>query len=158
MESNSWTGKFAFWYSFKPRKIGWSAYDRRDLRVDGRSSLKYLKKGWNRTEGRGHKDFKKGVQAGSRVGCLKRGLKLPYKLWCYKYELMRQVQVSSTWLISELCLTIYLRKLNLLQMQKVRCRCLHAQQPCKNFTHLICIAIFPATFDMSSQHKCQQLF
>ena len=35
--------------------------------------LKYLKRGWNRKEGRGNKDFKKGEQAGSRVGALKRG-------------------------------------------------------------------------------------
>ena len=34
---------------------------------------KYLKRGWNRKEGRGHKDFKKRRQAGSRVGALKRG-------------------------------------------------------------------------------------
>ena len=42
---------------------------------DGRgNSLKYLKRGWNRTEGRGHKDFKKVEgQAGSRGGCLKNG-------------------------------------------------------------------------------------
>ena len=43
--------------------------------------LKYLKRGWNRTEGRGHKDFKKG-KIGSRGGCLKKGgsLEPPYKL------------------------------------------------------------------------------
>ena len=35
--------------------------------------LKYLKRGWNRKEGRGKKDFEKGGQAGSRVGCLKKG-------------------------------------------------------------------------------------
>ena len=45
-----------------------------------------------------------------------------------------QVKVSSTWIISELCLDIFLRKLNLLQMQKVQCKCLHAQlQICKKF-------------------------
>ena len=44
--------------------------------------LKYLKKGWNRKEGRGHKDFKKDGQARSRVGCLKKGGMEPlYKLW-----------------------------------------------------------------------------
>ena len=31
-------------------------------------------------------------------------------------------------------------------MQKVQCKCLHAQQPCKNLTHLICTAVFSATF------------
>ena len=34
--------------------------------------LKYFKRGWNREEWRGHKDFKKGVQVGSRGGALKR--------------------------------------------------------------------------------------
>ena len=35
--------------------------------------LKYLKRGWNRKEGRGNKDFKKGGgQAGSRSGCVKK--------------------------------------------------------------------------------------
>ena len=29
--------------------------------------------GWNRKEGRGNKDFKKGEQAGSRGGSLKKG-------------------------------------------------------------------------------------
>ena len=34
--------------------------------------------GWNRKEWRGHKDFQKGEQAGSRDGCLKRaGTHLP---------------------------------------------------------------------------------
>ena len=33
-----------------------------------------VKRGWNRKEGRGNKDFKKwGGQAGSRGGCLKKG-------------------------------------------------------------------------------------
>ena len=31
-------------------------------------------------------------------------------------------------------------------MQKVQCKCLHAQQPCKNLTHLICTAVFSTTF------------
>ena len=35
------------------------------------SSLKYLKSGWNKKEGRGNKDFKKLGEAGSRGGCLK---------------------------------------------------------------------------------------
>ena len=38
-----------------------------------RKCLKYLKRGWNRKEGWGHKDLKKGGQAGSRDGCLKNG-------------------------------------------------------------------------------------
>ena len=62
---------------------------------------------------------------------------------CYKSELMRQ----SKGIINLANLrTIYMRKLNLLQMQKVQCKCLHAQQPCKNFTHLICTVVFSAFF------------
>ena len=60
----------------------------RDLREGGANCLKYLKRGWNRKEGRRHKDFKRGGgQAGSRRGCLKRkgggGLGPPYEL-CHK--------------------------------------------------------------------------
>ena len=41
---------------------------------EGRGNcLKYLKRGWNRKEGRGHKDFKKGGKLGQGVGALKRG-------------------------------------------------------------------------------------
>ena len=36
-----------------------------------RDCLKYLKRGWNRKDGRGNKDFIKREQAGSRGGCLK---------------------------------------------------------------------------------------
>ena len=32
-----------------------------------------FKRGWNRNEGRGNKDFKKGEQARWRGGCLKKG-------------------------------------------------------------------------------------
>ena len=42
----------------------------------GGNCLKYLKRGWNRTEGRGHKDLKKkggGASWVSRVVCLKKG-------------------------------------------------------------------------------------
>ena len=38
--------------------------------------LKYLERGWNRKEGRGHKDFKKApllFKDGSRGGCFKGG-------------------------------------------------------------------------------------
>ena len=34
---------------------------------------KYLKRGWNRKEGRGNKDFKKGDKLGQGVGASKRG-------------------------------------------------------------------------------------
>ena len=43
------------------------------MREGGGNCLKYLKREWNRTEEMGHKDIKKGVQAGSRGGCLKKG-------------------------------------------------------------------------------------
>ena len=60
------------------------------LREGRGNCLKYLKSGWNRKEGRGNKDFKKGGQAGSRGGCLiKRGLEglePPYKLYIYIYS------------------------------------------------------------------------
>ena len=62
----------SFLYLFKPRKVGSSDYGRRDLREGGGNCLKYLKRGWNRTEGRGHKDYKKEGQIGSRGGCLKK--------------------------------------------------------------------------------------
>ena len=39
----------------------------------GGDCLKCLKWGWNRTEGRGHKDLKKGGQAGSRGWNIKKG-------------------------------------------------------------------------------------
>ena len=51
---------------------------RRELHQGGRNCVKYLKRGWNRKEGRGNKKFLKGRQAGSRDGCLKKdgGFKL----------------------------------------------------------------------------------
>ena len=140
------------------RLVGWIRAGGICVRM-GDNCLKYLKSGWNRTKERGHKDFKKGGTSCVKEWVpYKQGVEPPYELWCCTYELMRQVKVSSTQLISEVCLAIYLRKLNLLQMQKVQCICLHAQQPCKNFTHHICTALFSPTFDMSSQHKCQRLF
>ena len=42
------------------------------MREGERNCLKYLKRGWNRTEGRGHKDYKKEGQIGSRGGCLQK--------------------------------------------------------------------------------------
>ena len=52
------------------------------MREGGGKCLKYLKRGWNRTEGREHKDFKKGAKLGQGVGALKRGggLEPPYEL------------------------------------------------------------------------------
>ena len=43
------------------------------LREGGGNCVKYLKSWWNKREERGKKHFKKGGQAGSRGGCLKKG-------------------------------------------------------------------------------------
>ena len=54
------------------------------MREGGENCVKYLRRGWNRKEGRGNKDFKKGGgggKLGRGVGVLKRGLEPPYKLW-----------------------------------------------------------------------------
>ena len=51
---------------------------------EGRGNcVKYLKRGCNRKEGRGDKDFKReGDKLGQGVGALKKeGLEPPYKLW-----------------------------------------------------------------------------
>ena len=40
---------------------------------EGGLSKKHLKGGWNKTEGRGHKDFKNRCKLGQGVGALKRG-------------------------------------------------------------------------------------
>ena len=54
------------------------------MREGGENYLKYLKRGKNRKEGRGNKDFKKvGGRLGQGVGALKRGggeLEHPYEL------------------------------------------------------------------------------
>ena len=39
----------------------------------GETVYNTLKGGWNKTEGRGHKDFKNGCKLGQGVGALKRG-------------------------------------------------------------------------------------
>ena len=69
---------------FKPRKVGWSDQGQTDLHESGENCLKYFKRGQKRTEGRGHKDFKKEGQAGSMDECLKKGggwvLESPYEL------------------------------------------------------------------------------
>ena len=43
------------------------------MRKGGGNCLKYLNRGWNRTKGRRHKDFKKGGKPGQGVGALKMG-------------------------------------------------------------------------------------
>ena len=42
------------------------------MREGGGNCLKYLKRGWNRKEGSGNKDFKKGGKLGQGVGALKK--------------------------------------------------------------------------------------
>ena len=49
-------------------------------------TLKYLKRGWNRKEGRGNKDFIKGGQTGSNGECLEKrraGTLLRTMAWYY---------------------------------------------------------------------------
>ena len=46
-------------------------YDSRGLRDGWGNCLKYLRRGWNRKEGRENKDFKKGEKLGQEVGALK---------------------------------------------------------------------------------------
>ena len=43
------------------------------MREGGRNCVKYLKRRWNRKEGRGSKNFKNRGQAGARGGCLQNG-------------------------------------------------------------------------------------
>ena len=57
------------------------------LRKGGGNFLKYLKRGWNRKEGSGNKDFqRKGGQVGSRGGCLKKRLIL--MTWDATYDML----------------------------------------------------------------------
>ena len=55
------------------------------MREGGENCLKYLKRWWNRTEGRGHKDFKRGGKLGQGVGALKREVWNPLT----NYELVK---------------------------------------------------------------------
>ena len=51
------------------------------MRVGG-NCIKYLKRGWNKKEGRETKILKRGCKQGQQVGALKEGgLEPPYKLW-----------------------------------------------------------------------------
>ena len=59
-----------------------SDYGSRGLREGGGNCLKYLKREWKTKEGRETKIFKRGGQAGSKGGCLKKdGLEPPFELW-----------------------------------------------------------------------------
>ena len=69
--------------------------------------LKYLKRGWNRKEGRGNKDFKKGGgKLGQGVGDLKRGSWNPLTNYDKDLSVRLSQLVGSTliFLISEYCL------------------------------------------------------
>ena len=74
---------------FKPincvRKVGVGLVQE-GLREGGDNCLKYLKRRWNRKEGQGNKDFKKGGgKLGQGVGALKRGgMEPPYELCSFK--------------------------------------------------------------------------
>ena len=56
---------------------------------------------------------------------------------CYKCKLMRPSKGIINLANLKTMFGCYLRKLNLQQMRKVQCKCLHAQQPSKILTHLI---------------------
>ena len=56
----------------KPNKVGWLDKGSSELHEGRGNCLKYLKRGWNRKDGRGNKDFEKGWQAGSRCRCFKK--------------------------------------------------------------------------------------
>ena len=60
-----------------------------DLRQGEGKCLKYLERGWNRKEGRGHKDFKKGVKLGQWEGALKRwGDGTPLRTTCNQFIIL----------------------------------------------------------------------
>ena len=65
---------------------------------------------------------------------------------CYKYELMRQSKGIINLANLRTMFGYLFKESEFTANAKVQCRCLHAQQPCKNFTHLICTAVFPANF------------
>ena len=66
---------------FKPRKIGWSDWSRRDFREGGKNCLKYLKRGETEKRGGNIKILKRGSKLGKGMGALKEGeLEPPYEL------------------------------------------------------------------------------
>ena len=77
------------------------------MRVGG-TCLKYFKRGWNRKELRGNKDFKKWGQAGSRGGHLKNGGEPPYEL-CLIFNLNN--------LLSLVCLCVFVFEVNFFTLQ-----------------------------------------
>ena len=54
------------------------------MRESGGNCLKYLKRWWNRKEGRGTKILKRGGKLGQGVGVLKRGPETPLQTMCFR--------------------------------------------------------------------------
>ena len=77
----------------------------------GEDCVKYLKIGWNRKEGRGNKNFKKGRQSGSRGGCLNLDKKcIQYSdaapsviFFLFKKEQTILTKISHYWTLSQYC-------------------------------------------------------
>ena len=64
------------------------------MREGEENYLKYLKGGWNRTKGRGNKDFKKGAQAGLKGGWAGNPLRTMQML------LDKSVHARQTWIVA----------------------------------------------------------
>ena len=84
IENDISTGKITL-LIFVRTKEGWLVgLGQEGVERGWRDCLKYLKREWNRKEGKGNKDFKKrggGGKLGQGVGALKQGrLEPPYKL------------------------------------------------------------------------------
>ena len=84
----------------------------KNLCEGGVHSLKYLKKGQNRTEGRGHKDFKKGGKLGQGVGALKRRDWNPLTNYGYasKYLMLKRALADT--------------QVSLFILKKIWCKCM----------------------------------
>ena len=92
IENDISTGKITL-LIFVRTKEGWLVgLGQEGVERGWRDCLKYLKREWNRKEGRGNKDFKKGGgQAGSRGGCLKtREAGTPLQTVMEKYKKVTQ--------------------------------------------------------------------
>ena len=59
--------------------------------------LKYLKRGWNRKEGKGNKDFKKGGKLGQGMGALERGAGIPLQTMIVFSTQMDYLVVQASW-------------------------------------------------------------
>ena len=101
IESDSWTGKITLLIIMC--REGWClGLGQEGVSWDG-GYLNYLKRGWNRKEGRGNKGFKKGGQAWWRGGWLKgEGAWNPitYKLWFKKRNLIVKLDLLKPGLLN----------------------------------------------------------